>query len=74
MSAPRTELSAAGIRLVDKISTAATRRRQATEQLWTTVATAREAGVPWRIIGTALGVSTQAAQERFSKPPPGQLL
>jgi hypothetical protein len=35
------------------------------KQLRATVAAARAAGVSWRGIGDALGVSRQAAQERF---------
>lgn len=41
--------------------------------LWSAVAEARAAEVSWRDIGRALGVSPQAAQQRFSKPPPGRL-
>lgn len=36
---------------------------------------AREAGVPWRSIGVALGITTQGAQQRYARtiPDPHQM-
>ncbi len=39
----------------------------AEQELRDAVATAREAGDPWVVIGAALGTSRQAAFQRFSK-------
>ena len=39
----------------------------ADQELRDAVAAAREAGDPWLIIGAALGVSKQAAYQRFGK-------
>lgn len=41
----------------------------------TMVREAREAGVPWRSIGAALGITTQGAQQRYSRaiPDPHQM-
>jgi hypothetical protein len=33
-----------------------------------------ESGCPWSTIGRALGITKQAAQQRFSGPAPGRLL
>ncbi len=44
----------------DAVSTAETELRQA-------VRSARQAGDSWTVIGAALGVSKQAAQQRFSR-------
>lgn len=38
--------------------------------LWLSVDIARSHGATWEEIGETLGVSRQAAQQRFSKPPP----
>lgn len=43
-------------------------------QLWASVAAAREVNITWAEIGRVLGVTRQAAQERFSKPPAGRLV
>jgi len=37
-------------------------------QLYDAVTAARGAGMPWLVIAHALGVTVQAAQQRFSKP------
>ena len=62
------------VALMDAVATAARDNKRAETALHDAVRQAREAGVPWAIIGTALGVSRQAAQERFSHPAPGRLV
>jgi hypothetical protein len=47
---------------------------EAQRQLWASVQAAREEEATWEEIGTVLGVTRSAAQQRFSKPAPGQLL
>jgi hypothetical protein len=48
--------------------------RLAREALWDEVRCIVEDGVTWQQVGLALGISRQAAHERFSKPPPGKLV
>jgi hypothetical protein len=45
----------------------------AEEQLYGIVGQARDNRVKWSLIGRVLGVSAQAAQQRFSKPPTGRM-
>jgi hypothetical protein len=52
----------------------AARAQQAEEDLYEGIRDARAQGVTWELLGRALGVSRSAAQQRFSKPPPGRLL
>lgn len=47
------------------ISDAADREREAREDLRTLVLDAKAAGISWEAVGTALGMSKQAAWERF---------
>ncbi|QEH92161.1 hypothetical protein FV141_00375 [Dermacoccus abyssi] len=54
---------AAGFRA---IRSAAKNVETAEAELRQAVHTAREAGDSWAVIGTALGISRQAAQQRFS--------
>jgi hypothetical protein len=42
-------------------------------QLHTLVDTMRDDGISWTLIGRALGITKQAAQQRFNRPAPGQL-
>lgn len=47
---------------------------EAQQQLWASVRAAKEAGVTWAEIADLFGVTRSAAQQRFGKPAPGQLL
>jgi hypothetical protein len=47
---------------------------EAQRQLWAAVRAARDNGVTWEQLGDLLGVSRSAAQQRFSKPAPGELV
>src|SRR5664279_4641830 len=49
-------------------------QREASEQLRATVGAARAEGASWTVLGAKLGVSRQAAQERYGKtsPPKGE--
>lgn len=48
------------------------RRRTETEAaIAAVVGTARAAGAPWSAVGAALGVSAQAAQQRYGPRPDG---
>ncbi len=67
-------LSEHGAALMNAVATAALDNKRAETALHDAVRHAREAGIPWAIIGTALGVSRQPAQERFSNPAPGRLV
>jgi hypothetical protein len=59
---------------MDEVVAAARDKARAETALYDAVGRAREAGVPWAVIGAAVGASRQAAQERFSRPAPGQLV
>ena len=74
MVRPRSVLSEHGVALMDAVATAARDKERAETALHDAVRHAREAGIPWAIIGSAVGVSRQAAQERFSHPAPGRLV
>lgn len=74
MARPGSVLSEHGVALMAAVATAAADKERAETALHDAVRQAREAGVPWAIIATAVGVSRQAAQERFSHPAPGQLV
>ena len=67
-------MSEHGVALMDAVSAAARDKERAETALHDAVRHARKAGIPWAIIGTAVGVSRQAAQERFSHPAPGRLV
>lgn len=67
-------LSEHGVALMDAVSAAVRDKERAETALHDAVRNAREAGIPWAIIGTAVGVSRQAAQEKFSHPAPGRLV
>ena len=60
--------------LMDAVVAASRDRERAETALHDAVCQAREAGIPWAVIGTAVGVSRQAAQERFSRPAAGRLV
>ncbi|MDA8040078.1 MAG: sigma-70 family RNA polymerase sigma factor [Actinomycetota bacterium] len=49
------------------VATAAEATREDEARLWEAVATARAHGRSWNHIATALGVSRQAARQRFSR-------
>jgi hypothetical protein len=68
------ELSEYGQSLMDDVLNDARAVAYAEHQLHKSVIAAREQEIPWRFIGDALGITKQAAQERFSKPPAGKLV
>lgn len=74
MVRPRSVLSKTGQELMDQVVTAARAATAADTALHDAVNNARQAGIPWAIIGAAVGVSRQAAQQRFSRPGPGLLI
>lgn len=74
MVRPRSVLSEHGQSLMDQVVTAARATVAAEAALYDAVGHAREAGIAWAVIGAGLGVSRQAAQERFSRPAPGRLI
>lgn len=49
------------------IRAAAIAAKHATDRLHAAVTEARAAGLTWHVIGTVLGITRQAAHERFSK-------
>lgn len=51
-----------------KVTAAAERAAHAQRYLANTVRNARDAGLSWAAIGELLGVSRQAAQQRFGQP------
>ncbi|MDV7192608.1 hypothetical protein [Mycolicibacterium fortuitum] len=53
-----------------RIAAAATALTNAEAELNTAVAEARKAGDTWAMVGTALGISRQAAYQRFGKVAP----
>ena len=53
-----------------RIRAAARAVDQAVDCLNSAVAEARDAGMPWSAIGRVLGITRQAAHERFSKQKP----
>lgn len=59
----------AGIRqqAVSDVETAATRAREALEQLDDAVSSARASGASWTDIGKAAGIARQSARERWSR-------
>ena len=58
---------------LDEVADANMALLYAEEQLYGIVGQARAARVKWSLIGRVLGVSAQAAQQRFSKPPRGRM-
>lgn len=74
MVRPRSVLSDHGQELMDQVIDAARASTAAEAVLHDMVDHARQAGIPWAIIGAAMGVSRQAAQKRFSRPAPGRLI
>jgi hypothetical protein len=52
---------------LESLSQVDARRRALEREIFVCVSAARAAGVPWSMIGAALGVSKQAAQRRFSQ-------
>ncbi len=56
------------INVLDWIGTAQQQATAAEHTLAAAVARARQAGHPWSTIGTRLGVTRQAAQQRFTPP------
>ena len=67
-------LSGTGQQLMDQVVAAARATTTAERALHDAVGHARQAQIPWAIIGAALGMSRQAAQKRFSRPAPGRLI
>jgi hypothetical protein len=63
--APAPEEVAATETLMNSLSATNQERTQAETRMAELVVTARLRGVEWKRIGVALGVSTQAAQQRF---------
>jgi hypothetical protein len=53
-----------------RVSRVVSQYQRAQERLWGTVEGARAEGVPWEVVGYALGVTRQSAHERFSKAVP----
>lgn len=51
---------------LDSLARVAARRRALDREITVSVSAARAAGVPWSQIGHALGVTRQAAQQRYS--------
>jgi len=51
-----------------RVSAAVEAVERADKQVATEVAAARDAGLSWTVIGAALGVSRQAARQRFAEP------
>jgi hypothetical protein len=74
MVRPRSVLSEHGQELMGQVLDAARAATTAETALHDAVDHARQAGIPWAIIGAAMGVSRQAAQKRFSRPAPGRLI
>lgn len=64
----RTELLLPSTELVHSLATARTLRQLSDEAVVVLVASARERGVSWQLIGEALGTSRQAAFQRFGTP------
>jgi hypothetical protein len=58
--------------VLDWVTTAHQQANDADRALAAAVTRARQAGHPWSAIGTRLGVSRQAAQQRFAAPNPTQ--
>jgi hypothetical protein len=54
------------------LSATAALRDAADRKLFDLVGFAREAGASWAAIGDALGVTTQAAHQRFGRKPPAK--
>ncbi|MCU4183049.1 hypothetical protein K6U06_01655 [Acidiferrimicrobium sp. IK] len=74
MVRPKSVPGETGQELMDRVVTAARAATAAETALHDAVDHARQAGIPWAIIGAAVGVSRQAAQQKFSRPAPGRLL
>lgn len=51
----------------ESLARAARRARSLETDIAFSVSAARAAGVPWSVIGQALGVSKQAAQQRYGR-------
>lgn len=71
------EESLAGIRILTRLGALSDQKRTCEEALQSEVLRARMAGCSWRMIGVALGTSTQAAWEKYrpggsAGPTPGQ--
>lgn len=54
--------------VLDNVATAQAQAAAAQRTLAAAVARARQAGHPWSTIGACLGISRQAAQQRFTTP------
>lgn len=52
---------------LDSVSRVVARRNALEREIAVCVSAARAAGVPWSQIGEALGVSKQAAQQRYGR-------
>jgi len=53
------------IRILTRIGVWADTRDQAEKEICHEITRAREAGASWRMIGTCLGITTQAAWEKY---------
>ena len=74
MARPKKVLDSQGRSTMDRVLDAARDLRRAETVLHDSVGAARASGVSWQVIGYALGMSRQAAQQRFSVPAPGRLV
>lgn len=50
----------------DDLANVDARRRALEREIFVCVSAARAAGVPWSMIGAALGITKQSAQQRFT--------
>ena len=57
------------IDLLDWVTQAQARLRDAQTELAAAVTRARQSGQPWTAIGASLGITRQAAQQRFGQTP-----
>jgi hypothetical protein len=60
-------LGPAQVRAVQEIQAVELRRRDVERQLDALVVEGRRAGISWAALGWALGISSQAAQQRYGK-------
>lgn len=67
LPAERVCLNCVEAEAVEAVELAAERAGEAEAELRRSVAVAREAGATWAVVGSALGVTKQAAQQRFGR-------
>lgn len=68
------ELRTEWLQALDQLDQRVRELDSARAALWAAAADAREAGVPWDLIGVACGLTKQGAHQRFTNPPPGRLI